>query len=36
MEKFMDGKSAIASRIAYKIEFPDYNGEMAKKSDSQG
>lgn len=32
----MDGKSAIASRIAYKIKFPDYNSEGAKKSDSQG
>lgn len=27
MEQFMDANSGMASRIAYKIEFPDYNGE---------
>ncbi|HBE17584.1 MAG TPA: AAA family ATPase, partial [Cyanobacteria bacterium UBA11367] len=27
MEQFMDTNSGLASRIAYKIEFPDYNGE---------
>ena len=27
MEQFMDSNSGIASRIAYKIEFPDYTGE---------
>lgn len=30
--KIMDGNYAIFSRIAYKIEFPDYNnGEGNKK-----
>lgn len=27
MEQFMDANSGMASRIPYKIEFPDYNGE---------
>jgi SpoVK/Ycf46/Vps4 family AAA+-type ATPase len=27
MVQFMDANSGIASRIAYKIEFPDYTGE---------
>lgn len=27
MEQFMDANSGIASRIAYKIEFPDYTGD---------
>ncbi len=27
MEQFMESNSGIASRIAYKIEFPDYTGE---------
>jgi len=28
MEQFMNANSGIASRIAYKIEFPDYNDEQ--------
>jgi SpoVK/Ycf46/Vps4 family AAA+-type ATPase len=27
MAQFLDANSGIASRIAYKIEFPDYNGD---------
>ncbi|HAT16015.1 MAG TPA: AAA family ATPase [Microcoleaceae bacterium UBA11344] len=27
MKQFMDANSGMADRIAYKIEFPDYNGE---------
>ncbi|WP_375466965.1 AAA family ATPase [uncultured Nostoc sp.] len=27
MEQFIEANSGIASRIAYKIEFPDYNGQ---------
>ena len=27
MEQFVDANSGIASRVAYKIEFPDYTGE---------